>query len=216
MWESVDGRCLTSFPELDHFPDRGPASFAGVWPIDMADGGAKPAWPDVDGPRAFAYLKPYGDLVRILQNLSRDHRVLAFVPDLEPEQAVKMSGPGATVSRQPIAMSVALEADVAVNNMGHHSAVEFLLAGKPVVAVPLTGEQRLLGLALERMGAGISVSKGDASAVAEAVRRVLAEPSFRAAAETFADKNRGCYGEAALDRAVRSVEAILERKEARA
>lgn len=78
-------------------------------------------------------------------------------------------------------------AAVAVCGAGHGMLAKALGAGVPVVMVPGGGDQRELAARVARLGAGIDVGAPDPAAIAAAVRRVLGEGDFAAAARRVAE-----------------------------
>ncbi|RDI42531.1 glycosyltransferase [Nocardia mexicana] len=73
-------------------------------------------------------------------------------------------------------------ADVVVGGGGHGLLAKSLLAGVPVVTVPGGGDQWELANRAARQGSSVVVRPFTGEAVRAAVRQVLDEPSFRAAA----------------------------------
>jgi MGT family glycosyltransferase len=90
-------------------------------------------------------------------------------------------------------LEVLARASAFVTHGGMNSVSESLAHGVPVVVIPQMGEQEFVGRRVEDLGAGLYLAKADATAakLREAVRRVLAEDSFRRQAalvrESFQD-----------------------------
>lgn len=93
-------------------------------------------------------------------------------------------------------------ASVVVCGAGHGMLAKCLAAGVPVVTVPGGGDQWELAHRARRQGSGLLVRPLTAAALGAAVGRVLAEPSFTAAARRAA---------ASLDRVTADPVAVCER-----
>jgi len=72
-----------------------------------------------------------------------------------------------------------------VTHCGHGSVIRALAAGVPLVAVPMGRDQDDIAIRIVDRGVGLRAKRRPAS-IAKAVRRVLDEPRFRAAAQRLA------------------------------
>jgi hypothetical protein len=113
------------------------------------------------------------------------------------------------VSDAPLNVSqAAAECDVAILNSGHNSAAQFLLAGKPLLLLPIALEQGLLMRRLVEQGLAVSAPPDRPAAIQAALDELLTNPRYRAAARAFAAKYVSYDAEAAQDQIVRQIEQI--------
>jgi MGT family glycosyltransferase len=97
-------------------------------------------------------------------------------------------------------------ARVVVTHAGHGTVLKALAAGVPVVAIPLGRDQLDNAARVVHHGAGLRLKPtAKPDAIAKAVRRVLEEPSFSAAAERMA---AAIAAETAEDLAAAELEAL--------
>jgi MGT family glycosyltransferase len=98
------------------------------------------------------------------------------------------------------------QAKVVVTHAGHGTVLKALAAGVPVVAIPLGRDQLDNAARVVHHGAGLRLKPtAKPDAIAKAVRRLLEEPSFSAAAERMA---AAIAVETAEDRAAAELEAL--------
>ncbi len=186
LFGRVRANVLATFPELDHYPDHERGEYWGTW---SGDGGTPPAWPDGDGPRVFAYLKPFRGLHRVLDELAA--RGLPSVVHVGGGfDGRRWQQTPVRVSAEPLDMAaVARDCDIAITNAGHGTTAAMLLAGVPLLQMPIQVEQYHNARATERIGAGIHVTLGDRESFSTALDRLLNEPAYRAAAAAFARRH---------------------------
>ena len=97
-------------------------------------------------------------------------------------------------------------AKVVVTHAGHGTVIKALAAGVPVVAIPLGRDQLDNAARVVHHGAGLRLKPtAKPDAIAKAVRRLLEEPSFSAAAERMA---AAIAAETAEDLAAEELEAL--------
>lgn len=112
----------------------------------------------------------------------------------------------------------AREADVVVLHAGQGATAGALLAGRPVLQIPLLLEQRLTAAATVRLGAGeaAAVREGDEGDFERKLGALMAEERFAGAARRFAEKHVGFDGRTQASRMTGRVEGLLAAGRARA
>jgi hypothetical protein len=115
------------------------------------------------------------------------------VDGLEPAERRRLGSPTLRVAGRRVDVAAASRAcDPAVVNGGHGVVAEMLLAGKPVLAVPLVLEQSMTGEALRRLGAGDAApaKRGEpwAWAGGPKLRAVLDDEEYGRCARRFAER----------------------------
>ncbi len=203
-------RVVRSYPEFDHCGERDDVDYV---PTQTPQGGAAPQWPDADGPRAFAYLRPGPLLLPVLTALARRRLTTLVTGDGLPGEVVEKFASTSLVfsDRAYDLRAVADRADLLLLNANHSTTLALLAAGRPVVLLPQQLEQALFAQRVAGLGAGVVVGEPRQTAVDLAIEAVLGDPRYREAAEAFMSRHArsdiAAGEEALVDRIVRLLPA---------
>lgn len=187
LWR-VPQRYICGVPALDVYGERAGATYIGA--INQPDAGEPPRWPEGEGPKLFAYLKPsYRHFDAALDALAAaPARVLAYAPGVPAATEHRHRG-RVVFSPRPLRMAeVCAQADLGLCHAG--GTTELLLhAGKPVLLLPMQMEQTMTARRAEATGACLhQPMNGDADALRERVNRLVTDPALARAARCTADE----------------------------
>ena len=188
----VDSRIMTSYSEFDHYPGR-PQGDVTYWGTLLSGLGSKPVWPAVQGKRIYAYLKPFQKMPALFQYLNKiQASVIVYAPELIKKDRLRLASESIHFSETPLDLiQAAAGCDIAITNSTHGTVATFLLAGKPVLLLPIYFEQAKLARNIERMGAGLWSGLGNPQDMNNKLQMLLDDSRYRHAAEEFAKKYAG-------------------------
>lgn len=191
---------LTTWPELDHYPDRGSADYCGpLWPAGI---GEVPWAVDSALPRIFAYLRPnlpgLPAVIRALAALDAD--VLVHLSDRSGLELATTTLDRLRFTDRLIDIhAVARQADLVICS-GTDTLHGMAVRGIPTLALPMNAEQRLGSERLLALGAGLSLVPSPApdflQAVVDALNQLLHNASFRERARRLQADHRDQDSEA--------------------
>lgn len=101
---------------------------------------------------------------------------------------------GMAVYPQVDQTAVLEKADGFLSHCGMNSASESLYFGVPLVCFPQTPEQGGVAARIQQLGAGIPLEKTTPAAIAQALRTIQEDPSYRTQARAIAREFRACPG----------------------
>lgn len=204
-------KILTTFAELDHYGERNGQIYIG--PIYEMPCAHSAQWPEGnDGPRIFAYLRPWipgvEDLLSALQTYGAS--VICAFPGATASQIQRFQTSQLRIF--PVAVSIAplLASANLVIGYGSGTVATALLAGVPLLLVPRWSEQILTALRVEALGAGLSVKgKPSQETFSSAINALLTNPGIQVAAKRFAKKYESFNIEQAVNCIVDTIHSVI-------
>jgi UDP-N-acetylglucosamine:LPS N-acetylglucosamine transferase len=140
----------------------------------------------------FAYLKRFKGQEELLEHLQkRECPTIIYLDATDKSLGRFECGTLRFARRRLDVAAVGRECDLAILNGGHGVTAEMLLAGKPILELPLAFEQRMIADAVVRLGAGASASIREPKGVMEKLDAILDEDRYEERAREFGER----YGE---------------------
>jgi UDP:flavonoid glycosyltransferase YjiC (YdhE family) len=191
---------LASVPALDPFAPRTAShEYLGPMPVPELPANGEP-------PEIFASLRMdhhhAEDALQVI--VASGRRAWAYVPDATGAWCTKLSMKEVRVSNEPFDVKTALSKALAVVSYGGHSlSLSALLAGRPHLFLPGSGEQAGNAMRVAKLGAGLVVGRNERKTkIASSLSRILEAPGIKAAAESIASTHREFSPGRAVSRAI--------------
>lgn len=204
-----DGELLLSSRELDHYPNRKDGNYLGMFPV--SNYGEEPEWPKAGKKKVFAYLYPFKTLPELVKAFNAlDLSVIVYAPQVLDEDKRKYASPRVKfVAKPQNVITVGRECDAVITNGTFGTTSSFLLAGKPVLAIPLNLERLMVARRVVALGAGMAVQPNNAKQFGPAIKALLDQKKFTTAARSYARKYEGLNLQWQTGRMLRIIDQVL-------
>ena len=164
---------------------------ASTWGIWSNRAGQPPQWPAGEGKKVFGYLKPFPALPALLDFLRRARLpTIIYGPTIERGFQEQNRSDTLWFVAEPVELAaVGRQCDLAILNATHGSTAAMLLAGAPLLLLPLFLEQQLLADRVVQLGAGLSANHQNGPEAVSRLQALLASDRYAQAARRFAQKH---------------------------
>ncbi|MHC2071090.1 glycosyltransferase [Bremerella sp. T1] len=189
LFELVQGNFLTTFCDLDHYPSRQDAQYFGSWSPPLSRS-AFTGWRPASGKKIFAYLKRMpclGDLIRWLSESGHSVVVVGDRIDFTPLRKL-VSNRIQLLDKAIDLTEIKKTCDLAILNGNHGVTCEFLLAGVPILQIPLMQEQSILSHVTVQKGFAFSASASHVPQVISQLNAALTSKQLQENSSRFASQ----------------------------
>ncbi len=183
---------LATFAELDHYPSRKNAHYIGpVYSIEDISGNTNHqiTWKETQRKKVFVYVwSGLPGLNQLMQALAAlDIEVIAVIPGLTDEALSLFNQPNIHISKNTVSFARLFKnTDLLITHSGFGTVSAFLKHGIPVMIVPDTLEQGLIGQRIVSLGVGLIMSpKRNMQSFMQLISHLLETPQYAKAAQKF-------------------------------
>jgi UDP:flavonoid glycosyltransferase YjiC (YdhE family) len=211
MFRYVSESFITTFPEMDPYQHRSRASYVGHVNRQGKNNEDLNIYTKNNNKKIFIYLKKeYKQLQQVLshlQHLNADS--IIYINNLPNDIRKQFESEKMFFSKKALDISKILnECDVIVCHANHGIVLESLLAGTPVLMLPMVYEQHLTAMQVESLQAGKIINPADENAQLQ-MQQVLDDESFISNAKDFAKRYNGIDTKETLKKIIDRCEALL-------
>jgi UDP:flavonoid glycosyltransferase YjiC (YdhE family) len=164
----------------------------------------RPEWPEGDGPKVFAFLRPDTSHVQaILGALAMiTARVICVAQGFWDRQLASFRKPHILFYRRPVDLAALRDADLCISYGAEGTMLSFLLAGTPQLISPWHVEAFMAAREIQRAGFGLALEgKSTAQSIANTVTCATRDPVLRRQVAEFSARTKSLPA----DRAARAV-----------
>ena len=207
LYRRTDARCWPRFPS---WIISAAVRMKSIGASGRTNGGSRPV-ASGPGKKVFAYLKPFQALPALLDFLRRIRLpTIIFGPTIDRDLQERNRSDTLSFVSEPVDLAaVGREADLAILNSTNGATSAMLLAGVPLLLVPLHNEQQMLANRVAQMGAGLIADRHDGSVAVSKLRKLLASESYGEAAPHLRRNTRTTTRSSQIDRLTLQMEELL-------
>jgi len=184
----VDENFLCTLNELDHYPERQNATYWGPR-LEVAQG-VSPHWLPTDGKKIFVYVHSYyPHLERLLQDIRLSgYSSLIYCPGISAALVRQYRCETLEFSDKPLQMQAVVdECQLIISNAGLGMVSASLLAGIPMLLLPIHAEQLLVAKRAAALKVALyEVPENKKGNFKKQIKRLMENSGFTTAARAFA------------------------------
>jgi UDP:flavonoid glycosyltransferase YjiC (YdhE family) len=155
-------------------------------------------------------LKDCAVLPYVLEWLAQSGHSTLVYTSADRKSLERAHAPNLKFERERLDMSiVAKECDVAILHATHGTTSSILIAGKPVMLLPIFLEQGLMGHAVCQLGAGTQAPASHREQAIAELEKVVSSQAYAASAKQFASKYAGYNPVDANERLLDRIDEVL-------